>query len=269
MKKTNLLLAAMALVICGCAISPGMSSPSTGLFGENHIYVGGDNKYVEIVDVNSENISSINQKNDFSEYQVGPGDVLTITVWGLPEAFPQITTGYLNTPLNSRTIDINGEIYFPYVGIVNINNLTVNEIRDILIGRLSKQFVNPQLDVTITKYNENRKIFILGEISQPQSFVLGIEKYHLTNAIGNAKGMISSTSNPKKVFVIRSINDQPIIYRLDLSDPSKFIIANNFVLAPKDVIFVGASSITRWNRVVAQLFPFASFINQVDQISAR
>ena len=38
------------------------------------------------------------------------------------------------------------------------------------------------------------------------------------------------------------------------------------MLSPGDIVFVGVADITKWNRFISQLFPFASFLNQVDNI---
>ena len=45
-------------------------------------------------------------------------------------------------------------------------------------------------------------------------------------------------------------------------------VRTKFYLQPQDLIFVGASDVTRWNRVIAQVFPFASFLNAIDNLTS-
>ena len=122
----------------------------------------------------------------------------------------------------------------------------------------------------VTKYNNNQSVYVLGEVSKPSIIQLGLEQVSLTNAIGQSRGLNSITSKSTDVFLVRSKDEsEPKIYKVNLKNPSGFILANQFYVKPQDVIFVGASSITRWNRVISQLFPFTSFLNQIDQIDSR
>ncbi|MEK9774356.1 MAG: hypothetical protein VW298_01935, partial [Candidatus Woesearchaeota archaeon] len=157
--------------------------------------------------------------------------------------------------------------------IIQVKGLTIDEARTRIINALSeKEFVDPQMDVTITKYNENRKVYLLGEVISPQSIYVGIEDVSLTDAIGTARGLNPVTANGKKVFIIRSDKGSstrqeiPVIYKLNLNSAENFLLANRFLLKPKDVVFVSASSLTKWNRVFAQIFPFAPFLNQIGNI---
>ena len=43
--------------------------------------------------------------------------------------------------------------------------------------------------------------------------------------------------------------------------------ANNFYMKSGDVIYVNASGIARWNRIIAQFFPFSTFVNAIDNIA--
>tara|TARA_B100000035_G_scaffold292816_1_gene281735 strand:- start:1783 stop:2610 length:828 start_codon:yes stop_codon:yes gene_type:complete len=265
MYRLKYLFLALFIINCSSSIVPGISEPNAR---KNSVYLPEKKISIPIVDVSEKTIFDIN-KNDLQEdYTISPGDVLTFTVWGLNDIFPVVGfAGQSNNPINSRTVGPNGEIYFPYVGKIKLANYTIEEARDIIASLLAEQFVEPQIDLTISKFNENRKAYLLGELLRPQPIYIGIEKISLTDAIGVANGLDPKFSNAKKVYVIRSNNNEEIIYRFDLSSSEKFLISNDFHLKPKDVVYVSASSVTKWNRVFAQIFPFASFLNQVDNIS--
>ena len=246
-----------------------MISPKTGIFGGGHIYVDSLDKYIPIINLSQKDIE-IQKKTVNLSYIVKPGDILTIIVWGQEEAFPLEASYQINNPINARMVDNNGEIFFPYIGNISVAGKSIEEIRSNLTSKLSENFKDPQLDITVTKYNNNQSVYVLGEVSKPSIIQLGLEQVSLTNAIGQSRGLNSITSKSTDVFLVRSKDEsEPKIYKVNLKNPSGFILANQFYVKPQDVIFVGASSITRWNRVISQLFPFTSFLNQIDQIDSR
>ena len=108
-----------------------------------------------------------------------------ITVWGLPEVFP--LTG-INLETNLRRVDSTGNIYFPYVGLVNAKGLTQNELRGNLTERLSEFFTDPQLDVGIGRFN-SQKVYILGEITKPSKINLTDIPFSLSDALGEVNGL--------------------------------------------------------------------------------
>jgi len=265
MNKIIILFLTMLISGCNSSFTPGINEPNAR---KSAVYLPEKGISIKIVDIDLKILNQMNSiSNDENYYTISPGDVLTFTVWGLNDIFP-ITgiSGQTTNPLNSRTVGTNGEIYFPYIGKTKLSGYTIEEARDLIYEKLSKQFVDPQIDLTIAKFNENRKAYLLGEFLDPQPIYIGIETVSLTDAIGIAKGLDPKSSNAKQIFVIRSNNNKEIIYRFDLSTSEKFLVTNEFYLKPKDVVYVSASSVTKWNRVFAQIFPFAGFLNQIDNI---
>lgn len=86
----------------------------------------------------------------------------------------------------------------------------------------------------------------------------------LTGALGQLGGLDPTTANAHSVLVFRFERPEvaqltgvnlaptpkgvPIIYRLDLSSPTGFFIANSFEIRPDDVIFVPRSSVTEMRK---------------------
>jgi protein involved in polysaccharide export with SLBB domain len=253
--------------LIGCA-GPGISSPGKMTFsGERYVELD-DGILLQVEDINYSNFNSFSNNYINEPYRIAPGDVLTIIIWGLSEIFPN-NFQQSASPQNSRTVDSLGNIYFPFVGSLNVQGKTVSEVRKLITLGLSENFVNPQVDVTVTKYNQKQDIYVIGEVNKPQKLTIGIDGLSLADAIGSSLGLNLITANAKEVYVIRGYEDMNRIYRIDLSTSDKMIIANKFQLMPEDVVFIGTSSITKWNRMVSQFFPFASFLNQVDAISNR
>lgn len=113
-------------------------------------------------------------------------------------------------------------------------------------------------------YNDQNKVFVMGEVVKPQALPMKSASITLTDAIGTAGGIHQLSSKGQDVYVIRGVNDlsteKAQIYRLDAKSPSAFILANNFNLQAQDVVFVGASGVTRWNRVISQIMPTISLL---------
>ncbi len=259
-KKFVFLLFNLTL-LSSCALSPGMfMSTSNNWSGENTIFVDSLNRSLIIKPINENT-----QFEPFQDaYKIGKGDQLFVTIWGLSDIFP--ITGSINTELNTRRVDSNGNIFFPYVGLVLAEGKTQDELRKDLTTELSKMFKNIQLDISIAGFN-SQKVYILGEVTSPKMIKLKDIPLSLSNAIGESKGLNTNTSEGEDVFVIRqNFNQDPQIFRVDLGSPSGFLSAGNFYLVDNDIVYVNAKGTTRWNRVISQFFPFSSFLNSIDNL---
>lgn len=261
--KTKLII--LSFLLTGCALSPGMDmSYSTDSSGSGYVELDNEEKtkvFIESIDNNL--IETLEAGNN--DYLIGRGDKLLITVWGLPEIFPINT---FNTDLNSRTVDEKGTVFFPYAGTLKAEGKTTRQLRNEITEQFKKYFNDPQIDVSLLQYN-SKKVYVLGEVTKPQKLVLTQTPMSLSDALGMVEGLNTQTSSGAEVFIFRQseITGKPKIYRADLSSPSAFLIANNFYLESKDIIYVNASGTTKWNRVVSQFFPFSSLLNSIDNLS--
>ncbi len=114
-------------------------------------------------------------------------------------------------------------------------------------------------------FNDYNKVFIMGEVTRPQALPMKTSSITLTDAIGSAGGIHQMSSKGQDVYVIRGVNDltkeKAKIYQLQARSPSAFILANNFELKAQDIVYVGASGVTRWNRVISQIVPTLSILS--------
>lgn len=58
---------------------------------------------------------------------------------------------------------------------------------------------------------------------------------------------------------------QPIIYHLDAHSPVMYALAEGFELKPQDVVYVDATSMVRFNRVISLILPTAQTITIVNR----
>lgn len=261
MSKKLIFFIVTVILLSSCALSPGMFMTSSNNWsGENTVYIESLKRSLIIQSISQ--ISTLNTENDI--YKIGKGDQLYVTIWGLPDVFP--VTGSVNNDLNIRRVDSNGNIFFPFVGLVLAEGKTQDELRKDLTNELLKMFKNIQLDISISGFN-SQKVYLLGEVTTPSVLNLTDIPLSLANAIGESKGLNTNTSEGEDVFVIRQVSyENPQIFRVDLSSPSGFISAGNFYLTDNDIVYVNAKGTTRWNRVISQFFPFSSFLNSIDNL---
>ena len=256
------LITIVIFFLSGCNLSPGMhmESNSSWLNDDSYVFIDALNTSIKVEDISS----YVESEVDYN-YRIGKGDQLAITIWGFPDIFP---LSNINPDQNLRRVDSNGDIFFPFVGVIKAEGKSQNELRLDLSKSLSEFFKNPQLDLSIVKFNSQR-VYLLGEVSVPQKINITDIPLSLTEALGQTNGINNNTAEASEVFVIRQgkSGDNPKIFRADLGSPSGFLIAGNFYLSDNDVVYVNTKGTTRWNRVISQFFPFSSFLNSVDNLT--
>lgn len=102
-------------------------------------------------------------------YVVGPGDELIITLWGETQL------------VHNATVNQNGDIYVPDIGLVNVNGLSMDGLKGKLHSVLGRSYstmnVSSQggyatnLDVSTGKLR-SVKVFLLGEVNTPGGYTL-------------------------------------------------------------------------------------------------
>jgi polysaccharide export outer membrane protein len=100
------------------------------------------------------------------------------------------------------------------------------------------------------------KVFMLGDVHTPRAQPLMDGQLTLAQALGEAGGVNPETSNPRQVYVIRKgANGFAEIYHLDASVPTAYVLAADFELKARDMVFVDPAPVVRWNRVISMLLP--------------
>lgn len=102
---------------------------------------------------------AITQQTTFSEYRIGPSDVLSINVWQQDD---------LSRVVAVRT---DGYITYPLLGDVRVEGMTPNELRDHIAIEL-EQYVNimvSEVTVSVDEIN-SYTVSVLGEVKTPGRF---------------------------------------------------------------------------------------------------
>ena len=279
-------------------------------------------------------------------YRVGPGDILNIVVWNHPElaltpagsSTTAIVTG-VNELGNGYNVGPDGNIQFPFTGLVQVAGLNEAQIRDRLAQRLSGYINSPQITVRVQAYRSGRiyvdgevrnpgvlpitdiamtlpeainraggltqdadrssvtltrdgtpthidlpqltrsqidpsnillkngdllrvgsrqdsKVYLMGDVYLPTAHVMHDGNVTLAQALGEAGGVNPQSGNPHQVYVIRrGPNGEPELFHLDAGRPAAYVLAADFPLKPRDIVFVDPAPVVRWNRVISNLLP--------------
>ena len=170
-----------------------------------------------------------------SEYEVGPKDVLAITVRN-------------QANLSGRfTIESDGRVNFPLIGRVPAAGLTVRGVESEISKRLADGFfTNPEVSVTIEEYRSQR-VVVTGEVQVPGPVPLTgpttlIEVLALarTTPAASKEALIVRPAPGRSLPVPASATDvaDSEVIRVDLNALETGNLSNNIVLRDGDTIFI-------------------------------
>ncbi|MGK7889614.1 MAG: polysaccharide biosynthesis/export family protein, partial [Leptolyngbyaceae cyanobacterium] len=129
---------------------------------------------------------------DFDAYRLGPGDSFFVNVEGFPEASFQ------------ATLDLQGNVLVPLVGIRPLQGMTLDEAKAFLQGQMDRFFVDPLVDLTLVA-RRPVSVTLLGEVVRPGFYPLADPT--LATALLSAGG-VSRLANLTTVQIRRSLRDR-------------------------------------------------------------
>ncbi|MFL9998163.1 polysaccharide biosynthesis/export family protein [Paraburkholderia sediminicola] len=118
---------------------------------------------------------------------------------------------------------------------------------------------------------ENYKVMVIGEVLQPKAVLMRNNgKLTLSEALGEVSGVRPDTAAPNAIYVIRATANPatPQVFQLNAKSPVAIALAEGFELKAKDVVYVDATGLVRWNRVVSLLAPTANSVYLGERIGS-
>jgi len=209
---------------------------------------------------------------------------------GLSRVFvsPQVTVRVAS--YRAAQVYIDGEVRAPGAQTINDIPMTLTEainraggfapnadqsrvvlIRDgvsypVNVSDMIDQGVNPARimlangDMLRVLSREDNAVYVMGEVNKPAT-VLPTRNGTLTlgDALSQAGSVNPATADAKQLYVIRDAgNLKPQIYHLDATSPVSMVLANQFELQPKDVVYLDNNSLVRFSRVLNLILPLIS-----------
>jgi polysaccharide export outer membrane protein len=198
--------------------------------------------YQGIDEMNLENLTEIQP-----EFEIQVNDVLQVSIktlnpdsaipfnkmagggammGGAGGAFPGLVQlmGYL--------VDKNGDIELPFVGKVKVSGLSLQESEELIKSKLLSYLKDPYVSVRLLNY----KYTVQGEVTVPGTYETFDPNLTLIQALGNA-GDLRINGERHNILVIRTLNNERIVKRIDLTDPN-WMNSPFYFIKQNDVIYV-------------------------------
>lgn len=120
------------------------------------------------------------------EYRVGPGDVLSIIVYDHPEL--TIPAGAERSAEEAgNAVRQDGTIFYPYIGRIQVEGRTTDEIRAILTRRLANFLTEPQIEVSVAAFR-SKKVYVSGAVQTPRTLPITNVPLTMLDAISEVGG---------------------------------------------------------------------------------
>mgnify|MGYP006219584747 FL=1 len=106
-------------------------------------------------------------------------------------------------------------------------------------------------------------VFVLGEAQEPKTIRINRRNLPLSSVLGQAKGLDNAYSKNSSVYIFRpsDAENQPRIFRIDMTSPSGYLLADKFEVHSRDIVYIGTKNVTNWSRIFRQLIPIKSIIS--------
>lgn len=123
-------------------------------------------------------------------------------------------------------------------------------------------------DTIYVSNRENQKIYVMGEAGKNQAIPMRDQGLTLTDALGESLGINPLSASASRIYVLRTNpNDRTTeLYHLNLMSIGDFGLANQFKLRSNDIVYVDATGLTRWQRIINQIVPFSNAIYSFDRL---
>ncbi len=156
-----------------------------------------------------------------ADYVLGPGDQLLIRAWG-------------KIDLDARvTLDRNGQIYLPKIGMLNVAGLRAQQAEGYLHNAIGALFRDFDLNVSLGQLR-SIQIFVLGNARQPGTYTIG-SLSTLVDALFVSGGP-SATGSMRHIQLLRASR---LVATLDLYElAQKGDKSHDVQLLPGDVIYI-------------------------------
>jgi polysaccharide export outer membrane protein len=115
-------------------------------------------------------------------------------------------------------------------------------------------------DLLRIEAREDYGVYVMGEVNKPATVLpMRNGKLSLAEAISQAGSVNPASADAKQLYVIRGGPGQkPQVWHLDATSPVSMLLANQFELEPKDVVYLDAGDLVRFSRVLNLLLPLVN-----------
>jgi polysaccharide export outer membrane protein len=245
--KTSLILACVAAT-SACTVVPGsnMSRWNSAWFDDTPEEYSPATTEISYIPINATVLSHLGSATPLRpetnevlkqalaayEYRIGPGDVLTITVWEHPEL--TIPSGsFRSAEEGGNMVKADGSVFYPYAGDLAVSGLTTGEVKVLLQNRLGSVIKRPQVDVRVASF-QSQNVYISGSVVKPGVVPITNNPLTLLDAIEQLGGL-TETASWGEITLTRNGSSQQISLR-SLYENGQW--SQNVLLQDRDLIHI-------------------------------
>ncbi len=145
----------------------------------------------------------------------------------------------------------------------NGNTVSINVPALVTAGYNPASILLQNGDLLRVPSKDEARIYVIGEVQRPGALNQRNGRLTLNEALGEAAGINPLAGHAGQVYVVRTAaqGQQPTVFHLDAQSPAALILAEQFELQPRDVVYVDPTSLANWNRVISLILPTAALAN--------
>lgn len=129
---------------------------------------------------------------------------------------------------------------------------------------LDKIVLQPNDQIYIPALSETQKsdrVYVLGEVGHVGVVNLNHGTLSLVEALASAGGLSALYASSRSIYVMRNTSANSVdVYHLDAKNAIALAMADRFNLNAHDIVYVDASGLATWNRLLGLLKPSADFV---------
>lgn len=132
---------------------------------------------------------------------------------------------------------------------------------------LHKLLVQPN-DTIYVNTKQNQKLYVMGESNKSSAIPLRDQGMTLSDVLGESEGVNPYSASAARIYVMRTDlqTKKSTIYQLNLSSIGNLALSNQFQMQKNDIVYIDATGLTRWQRIMNQIVPFSSALYTFDQL---
>jgi polysaccharide export outer membrane protein len=188
-----------ALIVSLCCVLAGCANGSVATHNET---VEKDDHSAQALDAGSScknreflTLWQRRSSNDTTDFPIGPGDVITLSVPEIDELQKQ-----------QVRVSSEGTIGLPLIGTMEVAGLDENDLRTAVSERLATYMKHPRVELFVERY-QTREVAVIGAVQKPGLYDLASSDQSIISLIGNAGGMTAEAAQ-KVIFVPPKYRDE-------------------------------------------------------------
>lgn len=229
---------------------------------------------------NSDTSNTVNLALKYStvEYKIQEGDFLDVKIQspdGTSLVFfnkPSTTSGGSqlsegNLYLNSYIVDLNGKIYLPIIGEVDVRGKTTIEVKKIIVEKLSLYYKISDVSVKMMSF----KVTFIGEVKRPSTVFIYNMNTTMFEGLSKVGGATDFT-NTHKVTVVRKFSNVNAKADKVNINTIKFVESEFYYLRPGDIVYlepIRYKTFTKNIPLVSFVFSVTSFMITIWALTKR